>query len=73
MPYTLIKGKFALQYQGQRRVGSRPDGDSVWFKPNQPNLLNNLGGRSAEFNNGNFGRIPAYYGYVVVSAGSIPA
>lgn len=54
MPYTLIKGTFALYYQGQRHVGSRPDGDSVWFKPDQPQLLNGLGGRNPDFNGGDF-------------------
>jgi endonuclease YncB( thermonuclease family) len=54
MPYRLIKGTFALYYQGQRHVGSRPDGDSAWFKPDQPQLLDNLGGRNPDFNGGDF-------------------
>ncbi len=57
MSYTLIKGTFALSYQGQRHVGSRPDGDSVWFKPDRPQLLNDLGGRNAKFNGGDFAQL----------------
>lgn len=57
MPYRLIKGTFALQYQGQRRVGSRPDGDSAWFKPDRPQLLNNLGGRNPDLNGGGFAQL----------------
>lgn len=57
MSYRLIKGTFALHYQGQRHVGSKPDGDSVWFKPDQPHLLNNLGGRNAKFNGGGFAQL----------------
>ena len=34
MSYTLIKGKF-------RNIGS-PDGDSVWFEPDNPELIYNL-------------------------------
>jgi hypothetical protein len=54
MSYRLIKGTFALYYQGQRHVGSRPDGDSAWFKPDQTQLLDNLGGRNPDFNGGGF-------------------
>jgi endonuclease YncB( thermonuclease family) len=54
MPYRLIKGKFHLFYESTRHVGSQPDGDSLWFKPNNPNLLQGLAGRSAEFNKGGF-------------------
>ena len=39
MSYRLIEGEFHLFYRRQRHVGSRPDGDSVWFKPTKPNLL----------------------------------
>ena len=57
MPYRLIKGTFALHYQGQRHVGSKPDGDSAWFKPDQPQLLSDLGGRDADFNAGGFAQL----------------
>jgi endonuclease YncB( thermonuclease family) len=57
MPYRLIKGEFALHYQGQRHVGSKPDGDSVWFRPNRPQLLSHLGGRDAELNGGGFAQL----------------
>lgn len=57
MSYRLIKGTFALHYQGQRHVGSRPDGDSMWFKPDHPELLSDLGGRSADFNGGDFAQL----------------
>lgn len=57
MPYRLIKGTFELHYQGQRHVGSRPDGDSVWFRPDQPQLLNDLGGRDADLNAGGFAQL----------------
>ncbi|UCD38275.1 MAG: hypothetical protein JSW54_01995 [Fidelibacterota bacterium] len=52
MPYTLIKGQFHLYYRSQRLVGSRPDGDSMWFKPDKKNTLAKLGGRRVEFNGG---------------------
>jgi hypothetical protein len=56
MPYKLIKGEFFLFYESKlnRHVGSQPDGDSVWFKPNQPKLLKNIDGRSAKSNGGGF-------------------
>ena len=54
MAYRLIKGQFHLSYKRQRHVGSQPDGDSIWFKPNQVNLLSNLSGRNADFNGGGF-------------------
>jgi len=57
MSYRLIKGTFALHYQGQRHVGSSPDGDSMWFKPNDPGLLQDLGGRNADFNSGDFAQL----------------
>ncbi len=44
MGYRLIQGTFKLYDQGQRHVGSQPDGDSVWFEPDQPDLLRNRGG-----------------------------
>ena len=57
MPYRLVKGEFRLTYQGERRVGSRPDGDSLWFKPNRPANLNNIGHRDAELNPGGFAQL----------------
>ncbi|MCK5291243.1 MAG: hypothetical protein KAR39_04395 [Thermoplasmata archaeon] len=52
MPYTLVKGEFHLYYKISRHVGSRPDGDSLWFKPNDPAKLSNIAGRGVSFNNG---------------------
>src|SRR5689334_6821814 len=54
MPYRLVKGEFHLFYKKQKLVGSQPDGDSVWFKPNDRALLNKLGDnrRDAVFNAG---------------------
>jgi endonuclease YncB( thermonuclease family) len=54
MSYTLVKGKFYLFYETTRHVGSQPDGDSVWFKPDNPNLFKNLVNRSAKFNKEGF-------------------
>ncbi len=54
MAYRLVKGEFHLFYQGQRKVGSQPDGDSVWFKPSRTALLRNLNGRDAKYNGGGF-------------------
>ena len=54
MSYRLIKGEFHLFYRSLRHVGSRPDGDSVWFKPNNTAHLNNLKGRSVDLNGGGF-------------------
>jgi len=57
MAYKLVEGEVRLLYQGRRRVGSRPDGDSVWFKPDNPNLLSDINGRSASFNGGGFAQL----------------
>ncbi|UCD92650.1 MAG: hypothetical protein JSV43_01650 [Methanobacteriota archaeon] len=57
MPYKLVKGEFHLYYRSTRHVGSQPDGDSIWFKPNDPLLLSGIGGRSVEFNNGGFAQL----------------
>lgn len=57
MPYRLIKGKFQLSYQGERHVGSRPDGDSMWFEPNNEAHLADLEGRSVKFNGGGFAQL----------------
>lgn len=50
MAYKLIEGEVRLVYKVTRRVGSRPDGDSVWFKPDNPALLEDISGRSAKLN-----------------------
>ena len=54
MPYRIVKGEFHLFYKKQKLVGSQPDGDSVWFKPNDRALLSKLGDnrRDAIFNAG---------------------
>ena len=60
MPYKLVEGEVRLFYRNKetsRLVGSRPDGDSAWFKPDNPNLLLNIGNRSAEFNKGDFAQL----------------
>lgn len=57
MSYRLIKGSFHLFYTGTRHVGSQPDGDSVWFQPANPDLLEDIDGRSADFNKGGFAQL----------------
>lgn len=59
MSYRLVKGEFHLFYKKTRRVGSRPDGDSVWFKPDEPDLLMNIGNppRSTHLNGGGFAQL----------------
>lgn len=60
MPYKLVEGEVRLFYRSPssgRHVGSRPDGDSAWFKPDNPNLLSDIGGRSADFNVGGFAQL----------------
>jgi hypothetical protein len=57
MPYKLIEGEVRLFYRSTRLVGSRPDGDSTWFKPDNPNLLSDIGHRSADFNKGGFAQL----------------
>jgi endonuclease YncB( thermonuclease family) len=57
MSYKLVEGEVRLFYQSTRLVGSRPDGDSVWFKPDNPDLLSNIGGRAADFNKGGFAQL----------------
>jgi endonuclease YncB( thermonuclease family) len=54
MPYKLVEGEVKLFYRSTRMVGSRPDGDSAWFKPDNPKLLSDIGHRSANFNKGGF-------------------
>lgn len=57
MAYKLIEGEVRLVYQTTRRVGSRPDGDSVWFKPDNPALLADINGRSANLNPGGLAQL----------------
>jgi endonuclease YncB( thermonuclease family) len=57
MPYKLVEGESRLFYRSTRLVGSRPDGDSAWFKPDNPNLLSDIGQRSARFNKGGFAQL----------------
>ena len=57
MSYRLIKGEFHLFYRKAKHVGSRPDGDSVWFKPDAPTHLDNLGRHSVDFNSGGFAQL----------------
>jgi endonuclease YncB( thermonuclease family) len=55
MPFKLVKGEIALLRQGANGVvGSEPDGDGVWFKPDNPNNLKNFNGRTSKFNQGGF-------------------
>lgn len=54
MPYKVIHGTFALVYYSNRRVGSQPDGDSVWFKPKNRNHLERLGSRKIDYNKGGY-------------------
>jgi hypothetical protein len=44
MAYRLVKGTFELFYSGEtnQHVGSKPDGDTVRFVPDNPNLLKNF-------------------------------
>jgi len=57
MGYRLDRGSFSLFYQGERHVGSRPDGDSLWFKPDHPARLRNIAGRDADLNGGGFAQL----------------
>ena len=57
MPYRLIEGEVRLFYRSTRLVGSRPDGDSAWFRPDNPNLLRNIGQRDGELNQGGFAQL----------------
>jgi len=57
MSYRLVQGEFALTYHAARRVGSRPDGDSVWFRPDNPQRLKGVGGRDADFNGGGLAQL----------------
>ena len=57
MSYRLVEGEARLFYRSTRLVGSRPDGDSIWFLPDNPNLLTNINQRSAELNRGGFSQL----------------
>jgi len=61
MGYKLIKGKYQLFYKNDKghHRGSRPDGDSAWFKPTNQSHLMNIGNpqRSAELNKGGFAQL----------------
>jgi endonuclease YncB( thermonuclease family) len=57
MAYRLIEGEVRLFYRTTRLVGSRPDGDSAWFKPNNPKLLQDIGQRDAKLNKGGFAQL----------------
>lgn len=57
MSYRLVRGTFALWYLNKRHVGSQPDGDSLWFRPDQPRLLQGIAGRSAKLNAGGFAQL----------------
>lgn len=54
MPFRLIKGSFQLTYKNSanRTQGSKPDGDSIWFKPEKPAHLASIGGREPDYNQG---------------------
>ncbi len=58
MSYRLVKGEFHLLYHSTRRVGSQPDGDSLWFKPDDVSLfVNQPVGRSVKLNKGGFAQL----------------
>jgi hypothetical protein len=63
MAYRIVKGTFHLSYQGvNRRVGSQPDGGSLWFKPDKPQYLKDLRAgnqapRSAQINPGGMAQL----------------
>jgi hypothetical protein len=59
MGYRVVKGEFHLFYQDAKgtRRGSEPDGDSIWFKPTQPKLLEDVGRVSARFNKGGLAQL----------------
>lgn len=57
MGYRIIKGEFRLLYKVKRKVGSSPDGDSIWFKPYDNAHFDNLGGRGVSFNKGGFAQL----------------
>jgi len=56
MPYKVFPGTFRLYYKNEdgRHVGSKPDGDSIWFQPDEPDSFQSIEGRSVEYNKGGF-------------------
>jgi endonuclease YncB( thermonuclease family) len=42
MPYTLIKGEFHIHYPDTPRNGPEPDGDTLKFRPDERQLVENL-------------------------------
>ena len=53
MPYRVIAGEFHIRYPDQPRNGPEPDGDTLKFKPDNPDLVERLhrnGGRGPDFN-----------------------
>lgn len=57
MPYRVVRGEVRLFYTGERKVGSKPDGDSAWFKPDNPKHLRGIGHRDAKLNGGGFAQL----------------
>lgn len=54
MPYLVVAGQFHLFYKSKRHVGSRPDGDSMWFRPTNPKQLKSIEKRKVDYNKGGF-------------------
>lgn len=52
MPYLLIKGEFHIFYPDSPRNGPEPDGDTMRFRPDNPQLVNNMptSGAAPNFN-----------------------
>jgi endonuclease YncB( thermonuclease family) len=46
MPYTLLRGRFVVRYPDNPRQGPEPDGDTIKFRPNTPELVEALPRRS---------------------------
>jgi endonuclease YncB( thermonuclease family) len=53
MSYRIVKGRFRLYFTSSngRRTSSQPDGDSMWFEPDAPSLLEQFE-RDPSFNRG---------------------
>ncbi len=59
MRYRLVKGRFRLFYTtstGSTRSAA-PDGDSIWFEPNEPKRFDGLSTRAVGFNQGGFAQL----------------
>lgn len=52
MPYLLLKGEFHIFYPDLPRNGPQPDGDTLKFRPDDPQLVNKIpiSGHGANFN-----------------------